>query len=279
MKIEIVANPASGSYNKEMLDECAAILTKRHGETVITHTECPNDATRIAKESSADLVIAAGGDGLVNEAAAGMLDKKNTLFSVLPFGTVNVFCREYKIPLNPVKASHILNPDKIKTLPLGLLNERPFILMCGVGYDASVVRRVTEKQYKKNKTLAHIKEGIGALRGSYPALQMYVNGKEFTAYHAIVSLGRCYAGNFRLSKDIKDNTLNIFMRHENSTAKLALSIASMAAGFGFGSGAMYSDNMKIVGTEDFQLDGEYINTGSTQNYITIRKSALAVALN
>ncbi|MDR2884924.1 MAG: hypothetical protein LBV09_07430 [Deferribacteraceae bacterium] len=278
MNTVIIANPTSGSYNKELLESCASVLRKRFGDVSIEHTKAPNEAGKIARSANADLVIAAGGDGLINEVAAGMVGKTNTLFTALPFGTVNVFCREFKIPLNPLKAAERFNPDSTKLIPIGFLGDRPFVLMCGFGYDADVVRSVVAKKYKKHKTLAHIKEGILSLNNSYPRLTVYINGKEIHAYHIIISLGHLYAGNFSLSNSIKDNKLNVFLQGGNKMGSLLYSTFTMAMGGGFPTAPIYADSMKVVGTNHAQADGEYIDTEIIQNYVHIQKSALRIIM-
>ena len=277
MNITLIANPASGNYNKQLLDRCAEILRNRLGNVSVVYTTAPNEAGVIAGELGKDMVIAAGGDGLINEIAAGLVGK-NVLFSALPFGTVNVFCREFKIPLNPVKAAERLNPDKLKTIPLGFLGDRPFTLMCGFGYDANVVKSVVTKKYKKYKTLAHIAEGFASLKAKYPKLTLHIHGKTFPAYHVIISLGELYAGNFSLSNAIKDNKLNIFVQPSGLTKSLVYSTFSIIVGGGFPMPPIHADVAKIVGTNHAQIDGEYIDTNVMQNYIKIKKSALTVAL-
>jgi diacylglycerol kinase family enzyme len=204
------------------------------------------------------------------------MDGKQAGFSALPFGTVNVFCREHKIPLNPIKAAEQFNPNNTKKLALGFLGDRPFLLMCGIGYDASVVRNVTEKKYHGHKTFWHLYEGVKVLGEKYPKLTLYVDGKEINVYHTIVSLGRLYAGNFVLSKYIKENTLNVFVNKSSTMRNLLGSILSMVIGRGFPEQAILTDMVKVSGTQHFQLDGEYVLMPTAQNYIRIKESAITL---
>jgi diacylglycerol kinase family enzyme len=231
----------------------------------------------MAAADDADLIIAAGGDGLINEVAGGMVDKK-AMFTALPFGTVNVFCRQFKIPLKPLEAVEKINPDGVKRLPVGFLNSRPFVLMCGFGYDAQVVRRVVEKGYSSNKTFAHIKEGMGSLFAKYPLLSIYVNGRQYTAPHVIVSLVPYYAGSFSLSKQIRPDILNVMIMKEQGAFSLIYSAMNMAVGQGLPVHPLHGTAVKISGSADAQLDGEYVKTQNMQNYITIKPSAIAAVV-
>jgi diacylglycerol kinase family enzyme len=275
VKTVIIANPASGRFNKDKLNRCADILNKNIGDVTVKYTAKPGDARFIAAESGADMVIAAGGDGLINETAAGIA--KEQLFSALPFGTVNVFCREFGIPLNPVKAAINLNTGRTKKIPLGFLGDRPFVLMCGFGYDAQVVKQVVEKGYRRYKTIAHCIEGVLSLAAPYPELTVHANGRSFNARHIIISLGQRYAGSFILSKKIKTGALNIFIQQDKHSSTLLRTILSVAIGGGFPKAPVYAAVAKISGTFSCQLDGEYINTGSDQNYVYVKNSAFTIA--
>ncbi len=277
MKTVIIANPTSGHFNEPLLNRCADLLQGRLGDVTIKYTSKPNEAGVIAAKSGADMVVAAGGDGLINETAGGIIDKE-VLFTALPFGTVNVFCREFGIPLNPVKAAGRINPVKTKKIPLGFLGVHPFVLMCGFGYDAYVVKQVVSKGYNRNKTFAHCLEGISSFGVQYPELALYVNGRVINAYHIIISLGQRYAGSFSLSNIIKNNVLNIFVQRDKRLQALLYATLSIAVGGGFPSAPIYAGVAKIAGTSHCQLDGEYTDTGSMQNYVSIKQSALTITL-
>ena len=74
-------------------------------------TTAPGDARRLAREAveeGFETVVAAGGDGTVNEVLNGIGDVadgfRHARLGVLPLGTVNVFARELEIPLSILKA-------------------------------------------------------------------------------------------------------------------------------------------------------------------------------
>ncbi|MDR2105132.1 MAG: hypothetical protein LBP51_05175 [Deferribacteraceae bacterium] len=277
MNILIISNPTSGSYDDVKLNKCVDILTTKYGEVEVKFTTAPDEAGAIAAAATADMVIAAGGDGLLNETAAGLLDKE-VIFSVLPMGTVNVFCREYKIPLNPIKAAERIDATRLKKLPLGFLGARPFLLMCGFGFDARVVKQVEESKLPLNKTVKHLSEGVKSFNNGYPELAVYANNKKYRAYHVIISLGRFYAGNFPLSNNIREDKLNIFLHQSPRPKSLIYSIFSVAIGKGLPVNPIFAENAKVSGTSFVQLDGEFIQTAAEQNYISIKKESLTAAI-
>ncbi len=112
-------------------------------------TERREHATLLCREAAAsgdyDAVIAFGGDGTVNEAANGLAGSSVPLMC-LPGGRVNVYCRLLGIPPDVVDATeHVLGLAedwRPRSVDLGKVNDRFFVVNSGVGLDASVVERV-----------------------------------------------------------------------------------------------------------------------------------------
>ncbi|HEV2790244.1 MAG TPA: diacylglycerol kinase family protein [Solirubrobacterales bacterium] len=111
-------------------------------------TQAQNHATEIGREAQDggyDVVVAFGGDGTLNEVANGLAGTDLPV-AVLPGGSTNVVGRTLGIPNDVVDATeHLLSladdwrPRKID---LGMVDDRYFVFSCGVGIDATVVRRV-----------------------------------------------------------------------------------------------------------------------------------------
>lgn len=111
------------------------------------------EVARNAVGSGAELIIAFGGDGLVNEIINGMVGSQSTL-AIIPGGTMNVLARNLGLPRDPVEATdNILTrylEVKPRTLKLGKANDRLFGFACGTGFDAEAAARVeTHKTAKR----------------------------------------------------------------------------------------------------------------------------------
>jgi diacylglycerol kinase (ATP) len=96
------------------------------GQSAFKATTAPGDARRLAAEAVAEnfeLIVAAGGDGTINEVLNGLGDApdgfERARFGVLPLGTVNVFARELKIPLRVARAWEILQNGRELKIDLG----------------------------------------------------------------------------------------------------------------------------------------------------------------
>jgi diacylglycerol kinase (ATP) len=139
----IILNPAAKGARARKLQAKVASLSSQT-ELRITHSI--GDARKIARsavEEGFDAVIAAGGDGTINEVVNGIAGSQVRL-GILPVGTMNVFAQEIGIPLgNLEKAWDVIERGACVDVDLPLANDRHFIQLAGVGLDAEVVRKTT----------------------------------------------------------------------------------------------------------------------------------------
>ena len=98
-KIAIIFNPKAGSGGEATLDRIVQKLSSTN-KVELFETSAKGDATRIAKAETEhfDIIVAAGGDGTVNEVVNGI--GTNTLLGIIPAGTANVISREAGITNN-----------------------------------------------------------------------------------------------------------------------------------------------------------------------------------
>jgi diacylglycerol kinase (ATP) len=146
LRIVLVFNPQSGRIRAKarMLDRVLPALTRAGMKVDVRPTERPGHATEIAAEAAregVERVLGWGGDGTLNELVRGLAGTPTAL-GVLPGGTVNVFAREVGIPRSIEEAAAVFTSGEVKSIPIGMASERPFLLMAGVGLDAEVVRRL-----------------------------------------------------------------------------------------------------------------------------------------
>jgi diacylglycerol kinase family enzyme len=152
----IIVNPYATTVSDRLKNLVVYALQGRF-EVETVATEAQNHATEIGREvrdHGYDVVVAFGGDGTLNEVANGLAGT-DVPVSVLPGGSTNVVCRTLGIPNDVVDATeHLLtladewSPRKID---LGMADERYFVFSCGVGIDATVVKRVDAHPRLKSK--------------------------------------------------------------------------------------------------------------------------------
>ena len=152
MKAMMLANTSAGSFkqNKEQIDAAIDYLQEHGWDIEFCSTEKAGDGTQLAREAAEqkkDVVIAVGGDGTINEVIQGLANT-DTALAVIPSGTMNVWAREVGIPLETERAREILTTGQIKQIDLGQTNDRYFLLMSTIGFDAEVTRTVETRPSK-----------------------------------------------------------------------------------------------------------------------------------
>jgi YegS/Rv2252/BmrU family lipid kinase len=154
-RARIIANPASGGSQTgaalRELAETARWLTERGMPTELRLTRRAGHATELAREAASaglDVVVAAGGDGTVNDVIQALAGYRTAL-GVLPMGTVNVWAREMGIGLSATEARETLLHGVRRRVDLGRAGQRYFLMMAGIGFDAEVARRVEHGRLKR----------------------------------------------------------------------------------------------------------------------------------
>ncbi len=142
----LIVNPRAGRWTpKSWLDEALEMLRAAGWTVARADTEKPGQAMELARQAAAvgyEAVIAAGGDGTLNEVINGVVGTPIAV-GVLPVGTMNVWAREVGIPLPNIwqhlrGATHVLVEGEVWAIDVGRAGSRYFILSAGVGLDAHV---------------------------------------------------------------------------------------------------------------------------------------------
>jgi diacylglycerol kinase family enzyme len=162
MRAVLVVNPNATATTLRTRDVLAAALssdlrvdtyeTKGRGHAIELATQ--------AVGTGADLVVALGGDGTVNEVVNGILSEgvRPGLpdLAVVPGGSTNVFARALGMPASAVEATgqilEALREGRSRRIGLGKANERWFTFCAGLGIDAAVVERVERKRAKGKRS-------------------------------------------------------------------------------------------------------------------------------
>ena len=151
-QIHFIINPIAGSGNHKInhnflesyfnLDEFH-ITTKYSNYK--THT------TELAKKSiieKADIIVACGGDGTINEVASCIIGTP-ILLGIIPLGSGNGLATNLKIPKKLDKAIGIIKRKNVRTIDIGVLNKKYFFSNTGVGFDAYVIKNYEESNNRK----------------------------------------------------------------------------------------------------------------------------------
>ena len=277
LKADLIVNPFSGGFNKEIIDKVHYILKEKFTFINLIYTNYAKHAEKLASESKADIIFIAGGDGLINEVINGIVNRQCIIYP-LAFGTANVFCREYNIPVNPVKAAKKIDANDIYNIPLGKINDRIFVKMVGFGFDAAVVNNINYYLKKINSKFAHILSGMQVLvKGNFKQFDLYVKSNKIHAYSLIISLGRKYAGNFNLVKQFFYNGFTICVINNPKRTAILKNTFSILLNKGVLGDVYLSDTIKVEGPTYCQIDGEYFGLTNSRCNIDHIKSSFFLA--
>jgi YegS/Rv2252/BmrU family lipid kinase len=222
VSICVIFNPAAcGEKAKRFRRQLDAIGS----QCALKATAAPGDARRLAAEAvndGFDLIVAAGGDGTVNETLNGISAAPDGFararLGVLPLGTVNVFAREMKIPLRVERAWEILQRGREMKIDLprveftmnGVRQKQHFAQLAGAGLDARAIELLNWQHKKKIGPLAYVIAGLKALREKKPKITVRADGQSFTGELILIGNGRFYGGSFEIfpSADLRDGLLH-----------------------------------------------------------------------
>lgn len=114
----------------------------------IVYSEYPGHCRELAisNRDKYDIILAAGGDGTINEIGQ-VLAGTDIILGIIPIGSGNGLARTIlKMPPSVIKSFKVINALNIKTLDMGLINGRPFFNMAGLGFDADVAHSYNLKE-------------------------------------------------------------------------------------------------------------------------------------
>jgi len=219
----VIFNPAArGNKARHFRRQLDAIGS----QCALKATTAPGDARRLAEEAVGegfDLVVAAGGDGTVNETLNGLGDApegfERARLGVLPLGTVNVFARELRIPLRLERAWEMLQRGRETRIDLprvefsenGVRRQCYFAQLAGAGFDARAIELVDWSHKKKIGPLAYVIAGLKALRERQPKITVCADSQSVTGEFVLVGNGRFYGGPVEIfpQADLRNGLLEI----------------------------------------------------------------------
>lgn len=206
----IILNPAARS---ERARQSIAKLQSLASNTVFKLTEGPGDAEAQAEravEQGYETIIAAGGDGTINEVVNG-LDGAPVNLGLLPIGTINVFALELGIPFDLEKAWKVIRAGKVRTVDLASVNDHRFVQLSGIGLDAQIVQRTAWESKKALGPLSYLLTATQVVAEKPPRLRVTWDSHSVEGSFVLVGNGRFYGGPFQLftEADLEDGLLDV----------------------------------------------------------------------
>ena len=171
-KLLLIVNPAAGRRkSRGPLFDAVTRLSEAGYLLSVQNTASSGDAARMAEELGReyDVVVAAGGDGTLNEVVSGLMKLENPpLLGYMAQGSTNDFASSLHISDKPAVAASAIAAASPRKLDIGLWNHRPFVYVASFG--AFSRSSYTASQAAKNALghFAYILEGMKDLNTLRP---------------------------------------------------------------------------------------------------------------
>ncbi len=135
----VILNPVAGNEQAKHCQERVESIVRGCPVHITSHSVEAEALARRAVDDGFGKIVAAGGDGTVNEVVNGIA-RSGAALGLLPIGTVNVFAMELGLPSHNLELCwDIVQGDNIRLVDLPSANGRSFVQLAGVGLDAQVV--------------------------------------------------------------------------------------------------------------------------------------------
>lgn len=210
----IILNPAANSQRArrwrsrvEQLAQGAALCaTSQVGEA--------ESIARSAAGEGYSKIVAAGGDGTINEVVNGLAGTHAAL-GLLPIGTMNVFANELRLPASNLQECwQVICEGRTRLIDLPNANGKHFVQLGGVGLDAQAVKQ-TSLAFKRSFGPLSYLVSAAQIAAKPPPRLIIESEDAATAEGSFVLIGngRLYGGPFPFFKRafIDDGLLDVLV--------------------------------------------------------------------
>ena len=236
-RLLLIINPISGLGSKETFEPLVRKTLEPIGYEVKTVYTCARgDATRLARQAVKEGyygVLAAGGDGTVNEVATALCDSRTAL-GIIPAGSGNGLARHLGIPVDIDRSLRVIAENNVIVADCGMANGRPFFCTFGVGFDAAVSERFARQ--RRRGLIMYLKSAIDEYIGYSPEeYEIEVDGRTIVerAFLVVCCNASQYGNNAFIAPDasITDGLLDLTIVHVANPVRQALVGVDLLTGF------------------------------------------------
>ena len=291
-KTFVIVNPAAGSV-KDVDELVERIRNLLDAEVCITAT--PGGAiqsTKTALRKGCEMVVAAGGDGTLNEVVNGLREDASAIvLGLIPLGTGNDFARTLGLPTEVDEAIALLLAGHTRAIDLVRVTSdemRYFVNVSTGGFGGLVDENLTPEMKKTWGPLAYLRGAAAAL----PKLRAYRttlfldNAESLTLslYDVVIANGRYVGSGTQIAPDasIDDGLLDIVLIPKRSPAELAVLAARVALGNHLSSPAIVFRRAAKITVNSrprmwFNVDGELVGNVPAEFEVLPRALQFVVA--
>ncbi|HAF02198.1 MAG TPA: hypothetical protein DCO65_09115 [Spartobacteria bacterium] len=273
VKPYVIVNPLAGSVTDvdallsqlQRLEPAALRVTRRRG-----------DAEKFAREAvrkKCGYVVAAGGDGTLNEVINGIAkNAQQVRLGLVPLGTGNDFARSLELPLNVEENIDILLSQKSMAIDLVRIRSdhtRYFVNVSAGGFSGYVAEKLTPKIKRAWGPLAYVRSAAAALPKlhAYKTVVVFDDEERLTIdlYNVVIGNGRFVAGGLPIAPtaDPADGLLDVILIPKRPGPEMALLAAKIVLGKHVSNNAVIFRRAKKIAVRSrpgmwFNVDGELV---------------------
>jgi lipid kinase YegS len=163
----IVLRPSPDESRMDELRAAVDALRARGHRVRVRMTFEAGDARRFARGAAlggCDVVVAAGGDGTLNQVVNGLAAAgTRTALAVLPLGTANDFARTLKLPDDLAGALRLSAEGGTEEVDVARVNRRCFINVSTGGFGAAATQEASRSVKRRLGVLAYVLNGARTL--------------------------------------------------------------------------------------------------------------------
>jgi diacylglycerol kinase (ATP) len=223
MRVTAIVNPAAGNGRcKRLWPALETTLPHAWNEVETQCTDGPQSATMLTAEAlkaGADIILAVGGDGTLNEVVNGFFEGGKPIapqaaLATITCGTGGDFRRSLGLPKSPEAQARALATAQIRAIDIGCLHcedwdgnplSRHFINLASFGLTGAVAREVNQARFSKRLggTLPYFAGALTSFaRFSCPAIRLHLDDrppKDVAVWATAVCNGQFFGGGMRVA--------------------------------------------------------------------------------
>ena len=173
--IHFIVNPISGNGNNLITPKLVSgVFNFDEFKVKIKQTQRPKHAKELALKSikeGADVIVACGGDGTVNEIASSLVGS-NVKLGIVPMGSGNGLASALKIPKSISGALNVIKNSNSTQIDVGEINKHYFFSNTGIGFDANVINNYSKT--KQRRLGSYLKASLLTFFNNPPSLSVKI---------------------------------------------------------------------------------------------------------
>ncbi|WP_068318551.1 diacylglycerol/lipid kinase family protein [Polycladidibacter hongkongensis] len=199
--VQIVGNPTASRFSLAKLERLAELLRAQGANVCLHMTERSGEIARFSADSNADVLVIAGGDSSINEAAATLKERRGgPTLAIVPFGTGNSICRDLRLPQTIEDIASAICKGNTTNLYNGIANGRAFFVAASVGFDAEIVHLMPFRMKRRLGKFAYMLLAARLLlERTRTRLKVEADGVRYNCGWAMICNTGYYAGFSRLA--------------------------------------------------------------------------------